>query len=223
MLIPLAFALGIGLGYILWGNKPAEAAAATAGQNQAAAQPAGTQQAPKRYDIPVDDDPSIGPADAPITMVEFSDYECPFCRKWHVEVFPRIMQDYEGKIRFVYRDFPLTSIHDNAAPAAEAANCAGAQGKYWDYSNKLFSMELGLDASAFKQYADNLGLDGAQFSQCLKDRPYREEVQADFDFAADLGIQSTPTFFINGLAVVGAQPYETFKQIIDMELAGEIP
>jgi protein-disulfide isomerase len=228
--IPLAFALGILAGYLYWGRGPgasaaiAQAVSATAAaQAEQAAQEAGQPQQVTRYDIPLDDDPILGPDNAPITIVEFSDYECPFCRKWHAETFARLMESFPGQIRFVFRDFPLSSIHPNAAPAAEAANCAGEQGKYWEFSEMLFSGEYSLGAQAYTQYASDLGLEGQAFADCVSSGRYEQEVIADLEWAANLGVRSTPTFFINGLPVVGAQPYEVFKQVIEKELAGEIP
>ena len=173
--------------------------------------------------MPVDDDPSIGPDDAPITIVEFSDYECPYCRSWHNDVFARLQEEYPQQVRLVYRDFPLSSIHANAVPAAEAANCANEQDKFWPFHENLFSMELGLSDEAYQEYASRLGMNVQAFLECMESGRYQTEVQADYQFASDLGVRSTPTFFINGIAVVGAQPFDVFKQVIDKELAGEIP
>ena len=231
MLIPLAFVLGLGAGYTVWGMHPGSGPvapqAAVMTTNQTAQvqvnAPTATATAPKRYDVPVDDDPFLGPSNAPITLIEFSDFECPYCKKWHDEVFSQLLKEYPDQIRFVYRDFPLSNIHGNAAPAAEAADCAWEQTNYWDYYSKLFNGQYGLSQDAYQKYAQEMGLDKVKFNECLTSRRYQDEVQNDFDFAAKLGIRSTPTFFINGLAVVGAQPYEVFKQIIDQELAGEIP
>jgi len=129
---------------------------------------------------------------------------------------------YPGKIRLVYRHFPLTSIHPDAFPAAEAAMCAGEQNAYWPFHEKIFSKDA-LGSSVYLQYAQELDLDMTAFESCITEHKYQEAVQADLDFAVDLGVRSTPTFFINGLAIVGAQPLDVFKQVIDKELAGEIP
>jgi protein-disulfide isomerase len=118
---------------------------------------------------------------------------------------------------------PLTSIHPEAFPAAVASLCAGEQGAYWQYHDKLFSDELGLNRNAYIQYAVGLGLDGGAFEACLESGKFDDDIQEDMDFALNLGVRSTPTFFVNGLAVVGAQPLDVFKQVIDQELAGEIP
>jgi protein-disulfide isomerase len=175
-----------------------------------------------RYDVPSDGFPSIGPADAPITIVEFSDYQCPYCRRWHEQVYEPLLAAYPGQIRLVYRHLPLTSIHPDAFSAAEAAMCAGEQNAYWQYHEKLFSSDS-LGASVYIQYAQELSLDMTAFETCLSERRYQEAIQRDLDFAVNLGVRSTPTFFINGLAIVGAQPLSVFKQVIDQELAGEIP
>lgn len=234
MLVPLAFVLGLTVGYLFWGrsgntgstNTISTNSAATTGNSdttQTQTDTSGQDQQIVRYKVPVDDDPYYGPENAEITIVEFSDFQCPYCRKWYSEVYPRLLDTYSGKIKFVYRDFPLTSIHPDAFPAAEAANCAGDQGVYWPYHDKLFGMELGLGTDAYQQYAEQLGVNMDQFNACLDEGKYKEEIQADFEFAAQLGVRSTPTFFINGIAVVGAQPFEVFQQVIDKELAGEIP
>jgi protein-disulfide isomerase len=229
VLTVLAFAAGVLLGYVVWGvGSPAGAGAASAAQivNQpsgAIAEAPVTQQAEfRRYDIPTGDSYAIGPADAPITIVEFSDYQCPFCRRWHDEVYGPLLAAYPGKIRLVYRHFPLTSIHPDAMSAAEAAMCAGEQDAYWPFHEKLFSNES-LGSNTYLQYAQELGLNMNSFESCMNDRKYQQAVDADLNFAVDLGIRSTPTFFINGLAIVGAQPLDVFKQVIDKELAGEIP
>jgi protein-disulfide isomerase len=233
--MPLIFVVGLGLGFLVRGWVPldgtSQTTSATAGASSDPAAsvaqtdpnlPAETPQV-VRYEIPIDDDPVLGSDSAPITIVEFSDYECPYCRQWHSEVYTQLIDTYGDQVRFVYRDFPLESIHVNAKPAAEAANCANEQGYFWDYHDKLFSMELGLSPEAYQEYASQLGMDEESFLECIESGRYQQEVQSDFDFAANLGVRSTPTFFINGIAVVGAQPFEVFQQVIEKELAGEIP
>ena len=215
VILPVVFALGLGTGYLLWGRNIAPAEATTA-----------EVQIPdnvRRYDVPTEGDPSIGPDDAEITIVQFSDYQCPFCKRWHDEVFARLLQDYPDQVRIVFRDFPITSIHPEAYPAAEAAHCAGEQGAYWQYHDALFSQKYGLGEAAYQKYAVELGLDTSAFAQCQTEDRYSSQISSDVDFASGLGISSTPTFFINGIALVGAQPYDVFKQVIDLELAGEIP
>ena len=226
VLTVLAFAVGILVGYVVWGYGSAESVNQT---TQTASQPSGAiAEAPVtaesqfvRYDIPSDGYPSIGPSDAPITIVEFSDYQCPYCRRWHDEVYQPLLAAYPGKIKLVYRHLPLTSIHPDALSAAEAAMCAGEQDAYWLYHEMLFSGQS-LGSSTYTQYAQALSLNMDAFNTCLTEQKYSTKIETDTNFAVDLGIRSTPTFFINGLAIVGAQPLDVFKQVIDKELAGEI-
>ncbi len=221
VMVIMAFAAGILIGYMAWGRSSAPVAVAAQPSDAVAAAPTSAPQY-VRYNIPTDGFPSLGPADAPITIVEFSDFQCPFCRQWQQQTYQPLLAAYPGKIRIVYRDFPLTSIHPNAFPAAEAAQCANEQNAFWPYHDKLFSSE-NLGDDVYKQYAQDLGLDMTKFNDCLTSHKYQQYVQSNSDFAQNLGVNSTPTFFINGLAIVGAQPLENFKQVIDKELAGQIP
>ncbi len=235
VLLPLAFVAGLAFGYIFWGRNAvpvvtqpvAAVPIVEPGQDQPAepAVPPGAEPTPefRRYDIPEDDDPVWGPDDAPITIIEFSDYECPYCRKWHTEAWPQLQAEFGDQIRLVYRDFPLTSIHANATPAAAAANCAGEQDMYWPYNEKLFANERPLGRNTYESYAEEIGLEMDTFKECMESGRYVAEVEADYQFAVSLGIRSTPTFFVNGIPVVGAQPFEVFKNLIDKELAGELP
>jgi len=125
---------------------------------------------------------------------------------------------YPGQIRFIYRDFPLVDIHPDALPAAEASECAHEQGKYWEYHDKLFSDELSLGSAAYETYASELGLNVTQFKTCLSTEKFKPEIEADLADGQLIGIEGTPTFIINGTRVVGAQPLESFKEIIDKKL-----
>ncbi len=226
VLLPLAFVLGLSIGYLFWGRVPQatpQAAANTPPTQQAQAADSADENQFRRYDVPLDDDPSLGSSSAPITIIEFSDYQCPYCKRWHDDVWSEIQKNYADKVRLVYRDFPRSSIHCDATSAAEAANCAKEQDKFWEFHELLFKAESGLGTEAYKKYAAEINLDAATFNKCLSDRRYQAEVQTDFEYAANLGISSTPTFFINGIPLVGAQPFEVFKQVIDKELAGEFP
>lgn len=220
IMVVFAFAAGILVGYMAWGRtSPIQQAAQPAvAQAAATAKPQYT-----RYDIPTDGYPSIGPTDAAITIVEFSDFECPFCKRWNQEVYQQLLAAYPGKIRMIYRNLPLTSLHPDAMSASVAAMCASDQNAFWQFHDKLFSDEYGLGRDAYTQYATDLGLDTKAFETCLDSGKFDDFIQKDMDFSLNLGVQSTPTFFINGLAVVGAQPLSVFKQVIDKELAGEIP
>jgi protein-disulfide isomerase len=223
VLVVLAFSMGILIGYLAWGRASASQTAAAQPSGPVVEAPVDTP-APQyvRYPIPTEGFPSIGPANAPITIVEFSDFQCPYCRQWQQQTYQSLMAAYPGKIRLVYRDFPLASIHPNAFAAAEAAQCANEQNAFWAYHDKLFSSD-NLGDDVYKQYAQALNLDMTRFDDCLANHTYQAYVQANSDFAVKTGVNSTPTFFINGLAVIGAQPLDVFKQVIDKELAGQIP
>ncbi|MBI4171057.1 MAG: DsbA family protein [Candidatus Aenigmarchaeota archaeon] len=192
-------------------------------------QPSGDSGAgPVKFDVSVDDDPSIGDQNAKVTIIEFSDFECPFCSRFFTQTLPQIDKEYisTGKVRLVYRDFPLNSIHPSAQKAAEAAECADEQGKWKAMHDWLFGSRdqwagLGESASVakFKEAAPTLGLNAAQFDSCLDSGKYKDEVDKDFQDGSNAGVSGTPSFFINGQQVVGAQPYSVFKQIIDRELA----
>lgn len=155
-------------------------------------------------------------------MIEFGDFECPFCTRFHNETLGKILDEYGDQLRFVYRDFPLFG-HTQAFPSAEAANCAREQGKYWEYHDKLFfAGPQALGAENYLLYARDLNLDMTAFESCIDSRKYQAEVQADLDDALSLGLRGTPSFFINGIPLVGAQPHEVFKQVIESELANAV-
>jgi protein-disulfide isomerase len=163
------------------------------------------------------DDPSWGPADAKVTMVEFADFECSFCREWYATVYEQLYANYSGKVRFVFRDFPL-SFHANAQPAAVAANCAGAQGNYWDYFRKLYGDTRGLGSAMYSAYAQEIGLDVSVFNNCLTSNKYANEIDLDMQDGQRLGVNGVPAFFINERYISGLQPYETFRAAIEAEL-----
>jgi protein-disulfide isomerase len=206
LFIPVAFILGLGSGYLLWGQSTTQAAV-------------GTTEV-QRVNVSTDGDPSLGPEDAPVTIVEFGDYQCPFCQVWYQQTFDQLMANYPNKIRFVYRDFPLAG-HPESLPAAEAADCAGEQGDYWKFHDALYNGQYTLGRAAYEQYAADQGLDIAVFTACLDDHRYQDEVEADADDAARLGLSGTPSFVINGRILIGALPFEDFKTIIDEELAAQ--
>ncbi len=216
----VTFGLGLGTGYLVWGKNSAPAADTTAQQQAAVVDENTAAQQVTRYDIPVDGEPALGPDDAPITLVAFSDFECPYCQSWYVNTWPQIQAKYGDKVRLVFRDFPLPN-HTNAQAAAEAAACAFEQGKYWEYQDLLFNTQAALGEQAYLGFAQQLGLDETAFQSCYQSGRYSEEITADRDWASELGVSSTPTFFVNGIALVGAQPFDTFQQVIEMELAGK--
>ena len=195
-----------------------------------------TQQQPSQPSQPIkisiDDDPIRGDPNAPITIVEFSDFQCPFCARFHVQTLPSLLEEYidTGKVNLVYRDFPIQSIHPNALPAAVAAECANEQGKYWEYHDTLFEKQSDwsrLDSKAviakFSQYAADLDLEQQQFDSCLETGKYLEEVQGDLSDGRDYDITGTPGFFIGNdqigfVKLNGAQPFDSFQRVIDAQL-----
>ncbi|MEK6853393.1 MAG: thioredoxin domain-containing protein [Nanoarchaeota archaeon] len=167
----------------------------------------------------LDDDAVKGDEDAPVTIIEWSDFECPFCARFYRDTLPLIEEEYikTGKVKLVFRDFPL-SFHQNAQKAAEAAECAGEQGKFWEMHDLLFEQGVEGGTAGFKQYAKQLGLNTAKFNECLDSGAMASEVRKDTADGAAAGIQGTPGFLINGKLVSGAQPFSSFKQVIDAEL-----
>ena len=164
------------------------------------------------------DDPSQGKADAPVTVVEFSDFQCPFC----LRVMPTLKElrtKYGDKMRLVWKDFPLTQIHPQAFVAAQAGNCAREQGKFWEYHDKLFANQSALQPDALKKYAADAGLDTTKFNQCLDSSKYEARVEDSLTAGNRLGITSTPTLYVNGRMINGAQPIDVFESVIDDELA----
>ena len=190
--------------------------------NQPAQQPTSTQQQLGGLVVPnvtADDDPARGAQNAALTFIEFSDFQCPFSKRYFDETLTTLLVYYGNKMRYVYRDFPLTSIHNKAQKAAEAAQCAFEQGKFWEYHDLLFKNQGKLELADLKAYALSLGLDEGKFNLCLESGKYAAEVQKDIQDGQTYGVKGTPTFFINGRMVVGAQPYATFKTVLDEELA----
>ncbi len=171
---------------------------------------------PPRVEVAADG-PSRGSAKAPVTIVEFSDYECPFCGRAEA-VVSQVLADYRDKVRLVYRDYPLP-MHPDAPKAAEAAHCAGDQGKYWEMHGKLFANQQDLTVASIKGYAKDMGLDAGKFAACLDSGEKAKTVEAHRKAGDEAGVSGTPAFFVNGILISGAQPYESFKQVIDGELA----
>ena len=202
-LLPVVFFLGLGSGFLIWGRGSASSGSSTPSAH--------------RVNVSAGDAPSLGPANAPVTIIEFGDYECPYCKLWHEQVYQRLMANYPGQVRFVYRDFPL-SIHPDALPAAEAAGCALQQNAFWKFHDALFTQAAGLGRQAYDQYARDLGLNLSAFDSCLDSHQTQSAVTSSEQYAEGLGVDSTPTFFIDGIPVIGAQPFEVFQQIVNQEL-----
>ncbi len=167
-------------------------------------------------EVGADDDPMKGSKNAKVTVIEFTDYQCPFCGRARPTV-KQIVKDYGDKIRYVLRDFPL-DFHPFAKKAAEAADCAGEQGKYWEYSEILWDKQGNLEVESLKKYAGQLNLDQKKFEECLDSGKMTAEVNKDIQDGAAVGVTGTPTFFINGQLITGARPIEQFKEIIDQEI-----
>ena len=171
---------------------------------------------PPRFEV-ADTGPFLGSETAPVTIVEFSDFECPFCKRIN-PTLKQLLTDYEGRIRLVFRQFPLNSIHPNAQKAAEASLCADAQGRFWDMHDAMFDSSRTLNDSNLKLIAEELGLDGPEFVECLDTGEFADAVAADLSAGRALGISGTPALFINGRFLSGAQPYEVISRVVDDEL-----
>ncbi len=201
------FAAGLGVGYLIWGSPQS-------------GEEADSSQAAGRVEISLGDDPRLGPQDAPVTIVEFSDFNCPYCRAWHQQTFPELLNTFPGQIQFVYKDFPVVAGGTVGEGAAQAANCAAEQDAYWEYHSALLSGQFALDRSGFEQAAHQVGISGEALLLCLDSGRQAQEVRDDLRYGAGLGVTGTPTFFINGIPLVGAQPLLRFIEVINAELAG---
>ena len=182
--------------------------------------------------ISADNDPIIGNPDAKITIIEFSDFQCPFCARFHIQTLPSIMSEYieQGKVKLVFRDFPIQSIHPNALPASVAAECANEQGKFkemhdilFENQNKWNRVETANVLSVFSQYASQMQMNQEIFDSCLTNGKYIEEIRKDLEDGRNYGVSGTPGFFIGNdkvgyVELKGAQPFESFKKVIDSQL-----
>lgn len=186
----------------------------------------GGDQPRENVEVSTDGDPYLGDENAPVTVIEFSDYQCPFCRSFWRDTLPLVKSEYidTGKVMFVYRDYPL-SIHPSALMAANAANCAGEQGLYWEMHDKIFERQdkLGNGTITFgiedlKNWAGEVGLKQSEFNSCLDSGKYNQEIAEDLNDGGAAGVGGTPTFFINGKLLVGALPFEAFRSLIEQEL-----
>jgi len=210
----------------------------TAGNLQSTAQPGVPQTAPNaprqvapgvKVDVDKGHLPVLGNKNAKVTIIEFSDFQCPFCRRFGKDTLPQIKKEYidTGKVQFAYRHFPLTAIHPMAVPTAQASECANEEGKFWQLHDKIFEEQEKLspgstaqfEASDIKRWASELGLNTTQFNQCLDSGKFAKNVTDDEQEGQKLSVSGTPTIFVNGQVVVGAQPYSAFKTLIDQELA----
>ena len=174
---------------------------------------------PLRLDVDDPTAPAIGPANAPVTLVEFSDFQCPFCARFYPTLH-RLADTYGDKLRIVYRQYPIASLHANAIKAAEASLCANDQGKFWEAHDLMFQEQNRLTVRELKVMASRLGMNQEQFDRCLDTGKYTEKVQGDIAAAGRVGATGTPALFVNGIPIEGgAVPYETVARAIDAELA----
>ena len=190
------------------------------------------RSAPLPVEISADDDPIIGDPDAPITIIEFSDFQCPFCARFHIQTLPSLMEQYieDGKVNLVFRDFPIQSIHPNALPASVSAECANDQGKFKEMHDVLFEKqnewnreETSVAVAMFIQYAKEIQLDGEEFEACISSGKHIDEIRDDLNDGRDYGVTGTPGFFIGNdeigyIELKGAQPFDSFKKVIDAQL-----
>ena len=174
--------------------------------------------APPRIEITPDGSRMRGDPKAPITIVEFSDFSCPFCLKAEASI-SAVMAQYPGQVKLSYRDFPLRELHPNAERAAEAARCAGEQDKFWEYHDQLFANQKRQDPEGLMDDARALNLDEPKFAACLSSGRYRQQIDQDVQMGSRAGIEATPGFYINDTFVNGAQPPEVYERIVDQKLA----
>ena len=174
--------------------------------------------APRRSVEVAATDPAVGSNTATVTIIEFADFQCPYCGRV-APTIKKVRDTYGDKVRVVWKDFPLTQIHPQAFKASEAAHCAGEQGKYWEYHDRLFANQQALMPDDLKKTATELGLDGGKFASCLDSSKFSERVRDGVAAGTRLGVNSTPTFYVNGRLLSGAQPYEAFAAVIDEELS----
>lgn len=172
---------------------------------------------PPIVEVSAEDAPFKGPADAPITIVEFSDFQCTYCKRV-VSVLDQVLERYPDKVRLAFRDFPIANIHPQAEKAAEAAHCAAEQGKFWEFHDLLFEKQDAIPTTNFAEHAKALGLEVTTFQTCIDGGKYQEKVERNYAAGVKAGVSGTPAFFINGRLLSGAQPLEAFKTVIDEEL-----
>ena len=210
------FAVGIIVGGLLFGRGETLDAAAVERIVRDALADANIATEVDRFAL-VDDDPFIGAEDAPVVIVEFSAYGCPYCKQFHDETLPSILENYGDVVRYVYRDMPTVNP-EVSFPSALAAECADDQGKFWEYHDALFTKQEMLSGQMLVNIAQDLSLNMTTFNECMDSNQYYDEVNADFFDGTVNGVETTPNFFINGEYFAGAQSYSFFEEIIQREL-----
>jgi protein-disulfide isomerase len=172
-----------------------------------------------RVEIPIaEHDPIRGSVNAPVTIVQFAEYQCYYCNRVS-PTLDQLLETYEGKVRVVFKDFPLSN-HGRAVPAAVAAHCSGEQDKYWEMNRVMLGNQQALADADLSRYARDLDLDIDRFQDCLASGRYESTIEADMEIGQEIGVEATPTFFVNGILVAGAQPYERFASLVERELEG---
>jgi protein-disulfide isomerase len=209
-LVLLGLLAGLGAGWVLFRSEPG-AGRAPGGEVEGVAQAHG---------VDITNDPVMGPPDAPITIVEFSDFDCPFCTRFATQTAPRLRQQYGENIRWVFVNYPLQSIHPRAYDAALAGECAHDEGRFWQFYDTMFSGRFDSSSEGLGAAAGEIGLDVDRFMTCLGGADHAQEVAADLMEAQKFYIFGTPTFFVNGHRLEGAQPAEAFAAVIDSILGG---
>jgi protein-disulfide isomerase len=225
-----AFSLAVGAALLLSAltgcstPTPAPTSTATLQPATPTPEPQDTPEGTREPLIPLDDDPVLGSADAPVTIIEYSDYLCPYCARFVTETLPQIEEQYinTGQAKLIFRDFP---VHGNPAVVGSmVAECAGEQGKFWEMHVLLFERASEWSQSedflaTINGYAKELGIDGSELESCLRANRPLQGIQEDYNLAIQDGVTGTPSFLINGTLVVGAQPFEEFQTMIDQALA----
>lgn len=227
LLIIAAFLLGVLVTKVQYLEKGITTTQPTNINNEFAAGDSLPQQPTGPVDIETGELPPLGDENAEIAIVEFSDFECPFCQSIYSETLPKIKEEYidTGKVKFYFRHFPLTSIHPNAQRAHEASECANDQGNFWGYHDILFDNQTewsSLTGDAYDEklteYAETLGLNTDEFASCVTSEKHKDKVNQDLEDGAAAGVDGTPGTFVDGYLVVGAVPFEEFKAQIDARL-----
>ncbi len=179
-----------------------------------------TKPATPKVNVDINSAPAKGPENAPITIVEFADFQCPFCASAQ-PVVDEILKQYKDKVRFVFKNYPLVQIHPEAIPAAIAAECANKQGKYWQMHDALFENHKKLNEETYMSLAQKIGLKIDDFNNCRKDQAMHDKINADIEYGQSLGINATPAFYINGVQLMGALPKSEFEKVINNELSNK--
>lgn len=214
-------AAGLAVGFLAgWGVARMSEAPPVRGAAAAAETPERRPATPAAAEMELAGRPSVGPADAPVTMVEFTDFQCPYCARHHRRTKAALLEAFEGRLRYVVRHFPLETVHPRARAAARAAECAHRQDAFWAYADLLYERSPAFEPASLAAYAAELDLDADRFERCLDGEEAEEAVAADIAAARRLGVRSTPTFFLNGRRVLGAKPLAEFRGLVEEALRG---